>query len=185
MTAEGVFPKISGDILFPGDVNKLAKANEFIVIGSGFPVVGSATADQEIGSVVIPAGLLSNPTQLTISWNATATVDNTALTESLQISGNGFNGEVIVGEGISQFAGGDRSFYRGDVLIGSPFDGFVSLQVYRGGDNRSSNIFFAGNAITANADIDSKDVLVIFKTKTQGNFEIHSYSIQAFKGKVK
>ena len=66
MTAEGVFPKIGGDVIYASEVNRFAGAGRFCGIGSF--VIEASGAAYQLGSVVIGAGNLTNPCGLTIDW---------------------------------------------------------------------------------------------------------------------
>ena len=69
-TAEGVFPKVGGDPGYYSEANRFAGAGGFIYIGSTLNV-GSQTAIQTAGSLLIRAGSLSNPCHISMygNWN--------------------------------------------------------------------------------------------------------------------
>lgn len=60
MTAEGVFPKVPGDISYASEANRFAGGGLFISQGSTV-FIGSASGYQSAGSIVIPAAYMINP----------------------------------------------------------------------------------------------------------------------------
>jgi hypothetical protein len=61
MAGEGEFPKAGGDVAYASEANRFASAGRYVELGSTGLVVGSATAYQEAGSILIGAGSLTNP----------------------------------------------------------------------------------------------------------------------------
>lgn len=93
--AEGVYPKdtSANGILYPSEVNEFANSGRFVSTGS-FGFVVSGTASQTVGSVVIPAGSLTNPCKLVVDFRSTLAGNVNNQVWSLVISGASSNGSV-------------------------------------------------------------------------------------------
>ncbi len=174
MTNEGVFPKTDGDILFPSETNRFASAGQFIATGS-FVTIGSQTATQDFGSVVITAGSLSNPFTLygTLYHTNAATRNNLRI----MVSGVGVNRTIVHGSGTA------NRFINFNVLAGSPFNGALQQELFGisvgGADGNRKH---AANTLN---DLDpGSDIVILFTGEEAGNSTIESYNIQSFRGTV-
>jgi hypothetical protein len=172
MTAEGVFPKIAGDIAYASEANRFARAGGFISNGSFYNVISSGTAFQVMGSIVIGAGSLTNPCELQILFkNEKNARDNL----SISISGASANGTCLLGSVITNCAG------RVNIYAGSPFEGIML------GYSAGWSADYAANTHSAisltNLDT-SAPVVISFGANASANQRINSYSIQAFRGSL-
>src|SRR3990167_4094873 len=117
--AEGTFPKVGGDIVYASEINSFAG---FSFISAGSTVtVGSATAVQELGSFVVPAGSQTNPHSLYIDFLFSKTVAGTL---DIQISGVAVNSFIRAG---ADWADGYGRYYH---FIGSPQSGLQHLEAW-------------------------------------------------------
>lgn len=159
MTAEGVFPKVAGDIAYASEANRFVGAGKFFVVGStGW--VGSSTAFQDAGSYIIPAGSLTNPVMLTI--DACNIIGYTSF--YLQVSGLSNNGAIYLGSSTNP-PGGGKHAYNVIAVLGSPLEGFV---VGNGDDDTMSAK--RGKDVSAIANFDTTQTAVVnFKLKTYGD----------------
>ncbi len=178
MTDEGTFPKIDGDILYGSEVNKFNNAGEFLKIGSTLSV-GSATIIQTAGSVLIPAGSLSNPCHLQI--NFLNNIGASAITQNI-IGVSGTSGSITLSAGSN--IGRDFRFGRANIFIGSPMSGCGALQV-QGGDIQfdvvNGGIFQVDGDLASNID-PSEPLVIFFNLKAVETERYEYYSIHAIGG---
>lgn len=174
--AEGSFPKSDGDIFFASEANRFGGAGRFVEMGS-FAAIASGISPQDIGSIVINAGSLSNPAHL---WGTLKYTSNARDNITINISGVSKNAFFTGG---SQLENGFISF---NAVVGSPFPGNIHATTYRGGGG--------GNYITDNemmvhdvslSNLDTTETVVILISGTaSAAMGIDSYSIQSFRGAV-
>src|SRR3990167_6468255 len=85
MATEGGFPKATGDVLYSSEVNRFATSLRHFTQGSTGWSAGVAA--EVVGSTVINAGSLTNPTILTIDWMTSGVAQNTGVNLIIEISG--------------------------------------------------------------------------------------------------
>ncbi len=180
MADELEFPKIDGDILFDGDVNRFAKAGEFLKIGSS-AVVSSGTAVQEAGSVLIPANTLSNPAHLKINYR-TNNIGATPTQHQIGISGVDDNVFIMFGSGI---ATNTSKFGEVDIIFGDGISGCIFGRAFRIAVGKSNDAGFMNwNGSTVPMIDPTKENVVFFNFKAAGTEQYDSYSVQSFRGTV-
>ena len=181
MASEGEFPKIDGDVLFASEANRFASAGRFVGIGS-FAAIGSATAKQDIGSVVIPAGSLSNPCSLVMDLVYLRTGGDSADQLTVQLSGLSKNSQLTIGSG-NVWGGGEKNLicaYRG--IIGSPFTGFHRMIMFSADESDNKvNQTTTTSAQNFNNINTGSELVINFKANSSNasNFAT-SYFIQSF-----
>jgi len=170
---EGTFPKVDGDILYASEVNRFASAGRGFYIGSG--VIGSATAYQNLGSVVIGPGSLSNPCLLVVDvMMATNAI-------KVQISGLAANNYVEISGATST-----SIFMSARATLGSPYPGRIlgiaspdATQI-----NAKSNSALLGATSTINHLDTGSTVVVFVKAASDSAGAVGNYSVQSFRGGV-
>lgn len=170
MTAEGIFPKNDGDVLYASEVNRLAKAGEYISIGS-FAVIGSNASQVDAGSIVIPSGTLTNSAGLYMTFNTTKiSADNLYI----YVSGASVTGDMAIG------ANRTNPLYIFQASIGNPFAGFFTTHCYTSSATQATDsINYATRDIT-NLSTDA-DIVIKFRIAPSANFQIKSYNLQSFR----
>lgn len=112
MATEGQWVKSDGDIFFASDANRLYRGGTTLFLGSTATLGSTVTGFNIAGSVLIPAGSLSNPAWLDLNY---CTVGNGA-TAMIVISGQSGNFRV------SGLANANKSTTM-NVVVGSPGSG--------------------------------------------------------------
>lgn len=180
MTAEGVFPKVGGDIIYASEVNRFAGAGRFLSAGS-FATIGSATASQDIGSIFIGTGSLTNPCSLFCDIFVT---HNGRDSLKMTISGTGGNGNITLGSTID-----GTSFIHYDILIGSPSTSFIIGKEIKDtltniSPSVAGNIVYSTNQLTTGNVDPTQNTVVLFSAIASANFTINGYTMQAFRGTI-
>lgn len=185
MAVEGEFPKADGDYLFASEANRFARAGEFIEISSGL-VTSSGTADSVAsGSVLIGAGVLSNPAHIIIDF---VTASKTGSNPQPLIKISGLSDFESVGPllGAVNVQGAHGRF---DAVLGSPGSGYISLVSYPFNDGGVT----ASNAPQGNTNLindfnTGSPVVIFFKilvgAGAGGSAAYTRYSVQSFRGVV-
>lgn len=116
---EGSFPKSDGDIFFASEANRFARGGRYFFIGS-LTQVGSQTAVNNMGSVVINTGSLSNPAHILITYHTSQGNTANVSDQRWTFSGN-VNNTLNVGTSTA------LTNARGIVfaVLGSPGSGFI------------------------------------------------------------
>lgn len=133
-TAEGTFPKIDSDLLYASEANRLAYAPRFLVIGSGINV-GSVTGFQNLGSILIGAGSVSNPCEIGIKARVYG-----GATGKMGFVFSGAQGNQSV------YIGGNQAENTADLyaILGSPLENIIKATTSQpdGGDTTSNTIWW-------------------------------------------
>jgi hypothetical protein len=142
MVGQNVFPKADGDILFGSEVSRFFTAGQFIAAGS-FGILNSGTATQNFGSIVIPAGSLSNPCDLFLNFHTITTTPGNSGIWFITVSGLSSNATINLGNASPTRAHPDGII---NMRLGSPGSGaLISLHSIGAGTNDrqafSSNAF--------------------------------------------
>lgn len=127
VTAEGVFPKIGNDPLYASEITRFAGLN-FVIAGSKTITVGSSSEIQDLGSIVIPAGSLTNPCFITgflTGSLSTSTPISQETAYRIMISGTSAYSVVSTGSKESDMV---ILTYKG--IIGSPLIGGHVLDAF-------------------------------------------------------
>lgn len=176
MVAEGVFPKINGDILYASEVNRFANAGRLIAVGSGFSAVGTGVSDIGMGSFVFEAGSFTLPVHLCATFNV-------LIADSLRIrvSGIGMNMTHVLGSS-TIFA--DDKIIKVDALLGSPLNGFIQTTSFPRGYSRqpystTDNIESVLTELN-NLDLGSPFVLLIQNAEATSGAKMNAYEVYTF-----
>lgn len=172
MANEGEFPKSDGDILYASEVNNFASAGHFIEVGS-FATIGSATAEQDIGSIVIPANTLTNFSNIRIITTSTTGGDHGF--DKVQISGTSANVEVQLGNDSAWAANVQYTILA---TIGSPLNGGLSMET----PNVNAGFITGAADLLSNLDVGSV-IVIRFFSQVDKNYTIDSYFVQSFGNK--
>lgn len=174
---EGVFPKSTGDIWFASEVNRVASAGRYIEIGS-FSQVISGTAAQDVGSIVINAGSLTNPCQISFHLK----IDKNARDNiTIEISGLSANDSIALGSNIAT----GQVIVNGNMLLGSPLIGNISataiVRTATNLDVSTINRMKYSSKNLEQLDTSQKTVIKLLGSSISGNFNLFSYGFQAFR----
>lgn len=160
MTAQNVFPKVDGDILYASEINnfnstRFLGAGSSAIFLSGVPYVGGTGI---LGSILIPANTIKgNPYEICFSIYDNATFSPGSDMVYLTISGPLSNhGLIPLDDAFVSSIG----WHEGKFLLGSPFRGvcFNSHGVVDGGGGQA--VYGEATSITEN--ITNEQDLVIF-----------------------
>jgi len=169
---EGIFPKSDGNILFGTEVNRFASAGRYVEIGSTGAAT-SGTAAQEIGSIVINVGSLSNPAHIMMDFKINKNAQDLL---SIRISGISANQQIVCGSRTPANVG------RYSAVVGSIFPGLHEMTLWQDGNNRSilggQNMMWATGLVN---QLDTNDTVVLKIGGTYSTAAILSYSIQSFR----
>ncbi|MCH7519765.1 MAG: hypothetical protein IH964_12170 [Candidatus Dadabacteria bacterium] len=156
--AEGDFPKSTGNVLFASEVNRLAGAGRAFGWTSGLDNLTSGTDFQDLGSVVISAGSLSNPA-LIIADLFVNTFQGVSRKIKWIISGASSNTSI---QSTTPFGGNLYSQIR--AFTGSPVNGFFSVtsDTLEFGDNNNVQAQGFNNLNTGS------EVVVLIQIQTSG-----------------
>lgn len=167
---EGTFPKVDGDIQFATEVNRFASAGRYVQVGSIAQIASGATV-QDLGSILISPGSLSNPAQVTIDMSS---LKNARDDINLEVSGPGANGTISAGSFIAD------PHFKGTFTIGSPGSGFINLMSFGNGNFQDG---VGTSKIASLNDLDAGSAVVIkFSAIASANLAIPSFSVQSFRG---
>ena len=174
MTAEGTFPKIAGDIAYASEANRFAGAGRYIAIGSTSNIT-SGTGIQNIGSVLIGAGSLSNPSILYLyGYHSHNNLERIGVT----ISGVNSNSTLYMGSNTGTY------LFDGKLIVGSPnMPGSNFSLIYCGtGTNEVNTTFVQSTGSIANIDPGSKICILFTVSGATASSNPATYSIQSFRG---
>lgn len=129
MTAQDLFPKVAGDILYQTEVNDFANSGRIFVGCGSFTNIGSAgPAYQTVGSVVIGAGSLVNYSTLNLYCRSTPT-----LGLQFELSGVSSNAVGTLGDTLST----GNAVIRGTFSIGSPGSCYMQTEFISNGTDQA------------------------------------------------
>lgn len=178
--AEGDLPKVNGDILYASEVNRFAGAPQFLFIGSTINV-GSQTALQNAGSLVIGAGSLSNPAHINMygSWNV-----NSAQVTNFRLHISGINRNVTYTMPGSNANAQTLDYFTFDGIIGSPIGGRGMMIGYTSATNGQSPMFIADTGNLSNFFVGSPVVIFFQFNAAAANTRVDAVSVQLFRSAV-
>jgi len=178
MADEGVFPKAAGDYLFASEVNRFASAPRYL-FGGSTAWIPSGTGNQELGSVVVGAGSLTNPAYIEVNFKGFKIA---GATYNLFVSGIDGNQRTSIGNVINSASHGGRW----SIFIGSGMKGHVHGQVLnRGGDNMdNTNIGFGAQEY--NSIDPANELALIFEVGAQngGSASLVNYNVQSYRSSL-
>ena len=176
MTAEGVFPKIGGDIAYASEANRFAGAGRALFTGS----FQSIAATGEMGSIVIGAGSLTNVAHIQGAFRGE--LGNTNNSYIIRVSGaQGYNTALQIGSNV----GDGNIFVDFNIIAGSPLVGnFLEGTAHDQSTMSSAAVQHSYSAMANNGNTADSGLVVFFggSVASAATIKILGISIQSFRG---
>jgi hypothetical protein len=183
-SAEGFFQKVGNDPLYASEVNRFVGGGYFVgMAGSRSTATGDNTGVtiMPLGSAVISAGSVQNPSQFLVTGYFTETLGDNKNAIRVEISGLSANGLIIIGSANS----GDV-FFKGNIIAGSPLKGMMYFNADVNINTTDSNDFAVNTGRTSTTPITNlylgSTFVIKFSAVPSGisNVILNSWAIQAF-----
>lgn len=177
MANEGEFPKNDGDFIYASEVNRCAGAGRFLGAGSTIWIT-SGTAYQDMGSIVVGAGSVTNPGIVTLDFRTSNVPDVFGL--HIILSGATANGAIGIHSGAGMTNEPFHTHFK--ALVGSPLSGCIIAQSFGTAlwDNTTQT---SSSNDLKNFDL-SQQFVILIRGVTTGSVAISHYNAQAFRGSL-